>query len=168
MAKYIPLRIDHKKYKAIRNNVFAIVDDQDYQMLLDMGNWRLSNAGYAEIVVNRKDKNCSILMHRVLMEAKKGHNIDHIDGNPLNNQKSNLRYATTAQNSWNRKGVQNSTSKYKGVSWAKQFNKWYACIKKNGKSKNLGYYASEIEAAKVYDKEAKSLFGDYARLNINL
>lgn len=167
MGKHILLKINHRKYKKLKDNVFAIVDNEDYERIIKIGNWRLGNPGYAEISTSVNGKAVSILMHREIMKAKKGKNIDHIDGNPLNNQKSNLRYATMAQNAWNRKGIDNSSSKYKGVSWAKTVNKWYACIKKHGKNKNLGLYDNEIDAAKAYDAAAILLYKEYARLNIN-
>ena len=104
-------------------------------------------------------------MHRVINDTPKILGTDHIDGNPLNNQKSNLRNATKSQNGMNRKSNRNSSSKYKGISWNKQNKKWRGEIQKNKKRYGLGYFKSEIEAARAYNKKALELFGEYARLN---
>ena len=87
--------------------------------------------------------------------------IDHEDTDPLNNQRTNLRVATQAQNNANRRKHTNSTSEYKGVSWNSEKHKWVVYVQ----SSNLGYFDSEIEAALAYDKEAKKRFGEFAYLN---
>ena len=91
--------------------------------------------------------------------------VDHINGNPLDNRKSNLRICTNAENQRNRGVNKNNTSGYKGVCWAKQNKKWKARIKHNGKLIHLGYYKDKEEAARAYDKKAKELHGEYAYLN---
>lgn len=87
--------------------------------------------------------------------------IDHEDRNPLNNQRSNLRVATKAQNNANKRKHKNSTSVYKGVSWNSEKHKWVVYVQ----SKNLGYFESELDAALAYDLEAKKRFGVFAVLN---
>ena len=73
--------------------------------------------------------------------------IDHIDGNSLNNRIENLRAATHKQNCENRKGAQkNSKTGVKGVSWAKKAKKWEAQIQHNGTKKHLGYYETKEDA----------------------
>jgi len=95
-----------------------------------------------------------------------GHELDHINGDKLDNRLYNLRPATTAQNQHNRKlNRKVGTSRYKGVSWYKPTGKWRARIQHNGKEIYLGYFADEIEATKAYDKAARQLFGEYARCN---
>ena len=69
------------------------------------------------------------------------------------------------QNNANSKKQKNTSSDYKGVGWNKKANKWRAKIQIDSKSKHLGYFDSEIEAAKQYDKKAKEHFGEYAKLN---
>jgi hypothetical protein len=102
-------------------------------------------------------------MHQLILRTKY---IDHIDGNGLNNTRGNLRIATTKQNTWNRKKRTIPTSsKYKGVSVIKGRDRWQCRIYANGTRFFLGYFASEIEAARAYDKKAIELFGEFARLN---
>ena len=90
--------------------------------------------------------------------------VDHIDRNPLNNHRINLRICTKAQNQQNCKG-RGGTSKYKGVCWEKRRKKWRATIKNNGKQVHIGEFCDEKEAAKAYNKKALEFFGEFSRLN---
>ena len=105
------------------------------------------------------------LMHREIMDAAPGEEIDHIDGNGLNNQKSNLRTATRSQIVAKARPRRDKTSKYKGVSFVNQIKKWRSSIQKEGKRYYLGDYVDEDEAAKAYNKKACELFGSFARIN---
>jgi hypothetical protein len=92
--------------------------------------------------------------------------VDHKDRIMVNDRIQNLRAATSCENMRNRNANRNSTSKYVGVHWQKSRSKWCAQIRIHGKSKNLGLFSDEIEAAKVRDKAAKELFGEFAKINI--
>jgi len=113
----------------------------------------------------RADGNTKTSMHREIMNAPKGLDVDHIDGNGLNNRKSNLRLCTHAENVHNSRPMRNGSSKYKGVCWHKTYKKWYSSIGKTGKRFYLGRFDNEIDAALAYDKKAKELFGEFAYLN---
>jgi hypothetical protein len=105
-------------------------------------------------------------MHQMLLEAPEGMIIDHINHEGMDNRKSNLRAATYSQNRCNSKkwsGVY--SSKYKGVSWHKGSRKWTAQIGFQKKRVHLGYFGSEVEAAKAYDRAAKKHHGEFACLN---
>lgn len=108
------------------------------------------------------------LAHRVIWAMQTGQwpesRLDHIDRNRLNNKFQNLRTATAYQNSTNKTSKVNSSSKYLGVSWHRDRQKWAASIRSNG-SNYLGIFSSEIEAAKAYDAAAKRLHGEFASLN---
>ena len=91
--------------------------------------------------------------------------VDHIDGDAMNNNVYNLRYATKPQNAVNRGLAKNNTSGYKGVSFYKQSKKWESYIGYKGKKIRLGLFDCKIEAAKAYDKKAYELYGEFAWLN---
>jgi hypothetical protein len=91
--------------------------------------------------------------------------IDHVDRNPLNNQKINLRFADRQENNRNRNKVEGCSSGYKGVNWVKSRRKWVAKIYHNGTQYHLGYFKIEKDAALIYDLKAKELFGEFASLN---
>lgn len=151
----------------LTQNKFAIVDDEDYERL-NQHNWYAmkSRNGYraARMVGGRKNRFVQYL-HREIMGLKKGDKkqVDHYDLNELNNQKNNLRIATNQQNSYNTKA--RGRSKYKGVVWRKRIRKWIVRITCSGKTKWLGAFVKEIDAAKAYDVAAKELFGDFANCN---
>ncbi len=114
------------------------------------------------------------LMHRVVVEHMHGQippmfQLDHADGNRLNNTRENLRLCTSAENMANiPRDKYKGSSKYKGVAWDKRPNRskpWKAQISINDKTRHLGVYATEEEAAKAYDKAAKKLRGEFAWLN---
>lgn len=150
-----------KKIKLTQGK-YAIVDDEDYENL-NQYNWCF-NAGYAvrSNYVNGKQIGL-LMMHREIMKTPKNMSTDHINHNKLDNRKSNLRIVTQAQNSYNRLGKKKGTSKYKGVSWHKDYKKWSVVFDK----KWVGSFSDEVEAAKAYDKAAKEKFGEYALLNFS-
>ena len=91
--------------------------------------------------------------------------IDHINNQRDDNRIENLRDVIQSQNSMNATIQSGRTSQYKGVSWHKKTNKWRTQITINGKCKHLGYFVSEEEAARAYDRAALELYGIYANLN---
>ena len=155
----------------------AIVDYEDWLYLKDF-KWRASSINktnktiYAirEIGSKKLGNRTTESKHRVVMKVNKGQQVDHIDGNGLNNTKENLRIATSSQNCSNVKKYffrngKKVTSKYKGVNFHKRMKKWQASIRYNKKLIHLGTFDDEIEAAKAYDKKAKELFKEFAILN---
>jgi hypothetical protein len=149
--KQIPLNGKHGKGK------FALVDDEDYEELMKY-KWRVNSVGYAV-------RGYSISMHRLIMNCDKGLLVDHINHEPLDNQKRNLRICTTSQNGMNRVPKKGGTSKYKSVYFNKAAKKWRASIMINGKSIHLGTFNTELEAAQAYNAKAKELFGEFAHIN---
>jgi hypothetical protein len=87
---------------------------------------------------------------------------DHSDGDGLNNQRSNLRPATTAQNNYNQSPQAGTSSRFKGVTWHKKRRKWQASIKVNGKFHYLGLFSDEEKAARAYADAAIAIQGSYA------
>ncbi len=146
---------------------FALVDDEDFE-LISQYNWYANKRDatfYAATSIKKGGKWTTLQMHRLVMDAQKGQEIDHRNGNGLYNCRTNLRFCTRSQNNQNRKPQGNGSSKYKGVSWCKSSNEWKAEIKSNYKCIWLGRFKNEIDAAKCYDKKAKELFGEFARTN---
>jgi hypothetical protein len=149
---------------------FAIVDPENFEEL-NAHKWYAAgcnNNFYAVRYAGRTNgKKKFISMHRQIMGGTPpGFIVDHKDGDGLNNRKENLRIATSAQNNCNcRKTFKKTTSKYKGVCYNKQRNKYRADIGHNSHRKFLGHFDNEIDAAKAYDEAAKRLHGDFAKLN---
>ena len=118
-----------------------------------------------------------VTMAGIILDAPSNMIPDHIDGDPLNNCRSNLRLATPAENARNVSGLTTfkgkpTTSKHKGVSIIKHDKKPYgpyyyirAFIGVNGKTKHLGYFKTEEEAAICFDNAARLHHGRFARLN---
>lgn len=143
----------------------AVVDDADAP-LVTRYRWHLHTEGYAEgaIPTGRRGAR-SVLMHRLIMGVPIGVQVDHRDGNRLNNQRGNLRVCGNAQNAKNRRGVANRTSRFKGVHFDQQTGKWRALIMVNRRTVSCGRHRSEEDAARAYDEAAKRLHGEFARLN---
>lgn len=151
----------NRKFKNVTNGYVVLVDDEDFEWL-NKTRWNIFTkkyTSYASGTVNKKH----VLMHRIIMMAEKGQEVDHIDGNGLNNQKSNLRVCTHQQNMTNRKTKNNK--KYLGTHYYR--NKyWFSSLTHNNKSIYLGLFKTEEEAALAYNKKAIELHGEFARLNI--
>jgi hypothetical protein len=138
----------------------TIVDDEDLARLSDL-TWTLHNKGYAKAIVDRQ----TILMHRFIMQPVTGQDVDHINGNKLDNRRSNLRLCTRSENLMNRGGEVGSSSHFKGVCRHASRPGWMARITVNGKSIYLGYFKTEEDAAHAYNSAARIYHGEFARLN---
>jgi len=150
---------------------FALVDDADFEAV-NQFKWcaykKRGNRFYAARGVPRRDaepgKRTSQYLHQFLFPDAK--EIDHRDGDGLNNQRNNLRPVTHQQNLQayqNRRKEGHSI--FRGVTISKHFPKWRAQIRFNKKTIFIGYFDSETEAAKAYDTAARKFFGDFASPN---
>lgn len=141
---------------------FAEVDDLDYEYLSRM-KWhtvRHKNTFYAKKWFGRKQ----IYLHRLILGINNPSIlVDHKDFNGLNCQRSNLRRATSSQNSSNRRG--RGTSKFLGVCWDNSNKKWKASIRIDKKSKHLGLFINQEHAALAYNKMATRIYREFANLN---
>ncbi|OPY45858.1 MAG: AP2 domain protein [Methanosaeta sp. PtaU1.Bin028] len=136
----------------------AIVDSINHEWL-DQWNWyahhvRRTDKWYARRNSNFDGARRPILMHRAIFEHLgvdiDGFDIDHINGNGLDNRLENLRLVTRAENAYNRRKSPGRTSQYKGVYFDSDRGKWRASIKVNGRTIQLGRYETEEEAAIAY------------------
>jgi hypothetical protein len=147
---------------------WTILDEEDYYRLRHF-KWVLYGGGHnwyaARLKVTGPYKTRTISMHREIMNAPKGKLVDHRNCESLDNRRSNLRFATRAENVRNRRKQKNTTSQFIGVSFYKPTNNWESRIQHGDKRIRLGRFDSEIDAAKAYDEAAKRLFGEFARLN---
>lgn len=110
-----------------------------------------------------------LYLHRLIVGAGREEEVDHVDGDTLNNCRGNLRKCSRQQNAsaflTKQSGV---TSRFRGVYWAADRNKWRAQIEVSGHRKSLGAFISEEEAARAYDAAASEHFGEFASPNFNI
>lgn len=142
----------------------ALVDDEDYEQLA-RHSWSFDGRGYAVRGVWVAGRVKKVRMHRQILSAAEGVEVDHVNGNGLDNRRSNLRLCEHHQNARNVRPRQGCTSQYKGVYWHRQSGKWRARLRFGGKHISLGLYVSEQDAARAYDAAARQHFGAFARTN---
>lgn len=150
----------------------AIIDKIDSE--LEAYNWTIQKKPRTVYVkrhvtlYNSNKKQDVIQLHREVMERKlerkleRHEDVDHIDGNGLNNRRDNLRLANRSQNGANRKIGKNNSSGVKGVYWYKPRNCWRARIGVNGKEISLGHFKNIDDAKQAYKEAALLYFGEYA------
>lgn len=147
------------------NKGIALIDNEDFESVNEF-RWHINDSGYAISSAPFKGKNRNIRMHRLILGAKVGKYTDHINGNKLDNRRSNLRVCTNAQNMRNIPPKKQNSSGFKGVTWQVDILRWRAQIKVDYKNKYLGVFKVKEEAAKAYNKAAREYFGEFAWLNI--
>jgi len=159
-SKLIPLIYNKEKDKTY----FSIIDSEDYEEISKY-RWHLHKQFKFQKCIrmsaHTRIKNKTIYMHRMILKPPFDRLVDHKDRNGLNNKRNNIRICTYAQNSQNRKKPNNNTTGYKGLSYVSKKSGYKVEVG----GKDIGYSTNKIEAAKMYDKAAKELFGEFARLN---
>jgi hypothetical protein len=144
----------------------AIVDACDAH-LVSGRSWSANAYGYAR----RGDHGHDVLMHREIAIHRIGAppspkaEVDHINGDKLDNRAANLRWATKLENSKNVRRHADNSSGYKGIWLHRPNGKWAARIEVDRKAVNLGYFESPEDAAAAYDGAARHLHGEFASLN---
>lgn len=156
-----------KKIKLTQNQ-FSLVDDEDFDFL-SKNKWQAARTKrgdtfYAGRTFWLKGKKTKIFIHQVVMNPPKGYVVDHINGNKLDNRKSNLRVCTNSENLKNQGLRSTNTSGYKGVFFLKRERKWRATIKCNYKQYYLGEFLDKEEARQAYIKACHKYHGKYANI----
>lgn len=148
----------------LTNGMFTIVDNEDYDKLVN-SNWYYSN-GYAKKSVKNEStgKWRYIYLHRLITDVPRKIQIDHINGNRLDNRRENLRFCTNAENGKNRKISKNNTSKFKGVFFYKKGNSWRSMIRVDGRRIFLGDFGSAEAAYEAYCKASSEFHKNFGRI----
>jgi HNH endonuclease len=141
---------------------FATIDDADYNRLI-LFRWNLKGGRYAVRYRKKADGGGGVLMHREIIGTDKGKDVDHVDGDGLNNQRENLRECTTSQNLMNRhRPSGHGSSGFLGVHWRARAGQWRAVATKEGRMYFFGSSKSKEEAAILRAHGAVHLFGEFA------
>jgi len=168
-----PTAQDYREIPLTRGYV-ALVDAEDYEWLTRDYKWcvcfsRRKNTEPSPRAYSRirgSGRACSsklILMHRLITNAPRGLDVDHIDHNGLNNRRNNLRICSRSENNWNQS--LDEQTKSKGVYWDWQRGKWRAYISQFNKRYELGRFEDKTDALRAYDLAAIRLFGEFSFTN---
>lgn len=158
------IEIQSRKYGAIK----AVIDAEDVPMI-EKYRWSVGgkDCRYLKTYIGYdKGKMVQIYLHRLIMKDPPGH-IDHINGNPLDNRKSNLRVVTAKQNMRNKNITSRSKTGLKGV-FSLPNGRFRAAIGVNGKTYQIGVFDTPLEAARAYDERARGVHGEFAKTNEQL
>jgi len=144
----------------------ALVDAADFESVMAAGHW-YANPGrytfYARRQLTRPNgTQRGLSLHRFLTGWPM---VDHINGDGLDNRRSNLRPASIATNNRNARLRRDNTSGFKGVAWDRKGSSWRAYIRLDGRRHHLGFFATAKDAAFAYDRAAIDLHGEFGRLN---
>lgn len=146
----------------------AIIDEDDFE-IVSQHKWHAGTDGwnwYAQTNIPREGGGQrTIKMHRLLLGLTDPKiQVDHRDGDGLNNRRENIRACTASENQWNTGAQINNSSGFKGVNWDKQCRKWKAAIWVNGKRKHLGLHDTPEAAYAAYCADALELHGEFHNL----
>lgn len=168
----IPLKNRKKEIVA-----YTVIDDADYDLVKNISWSRIITMGkypYAFGNIKVRGKWKGIKLHRLLLKPKPNELVDHKNGDGLDNRRSNLRVCNKAQNGQNSKRPSNNTTGFKGIIFVKSRadcgtpcseRPWMAQIGHENKHITIGYFKTAKLAAQAYDKKAKELHGEFAKLN---
>lgn len=160
-----PPAVENSRWVPLTKSLFALIDEDDFDRV-DKWYWSsLKREPYSPYAF-RKVSNSVVYLHRFIMNAPAGTDVDHRNGNGLDCRKTNLRICSHSQNQCNYRKTRSITSSiFKGVTWDKSRGLWAASIKKDRICSYLGRFTDEEDAARAYDRAAQELFGEFARLN---
>ena len=139
----------------------ALVDDEDFEYLLQ---WKwCASTSKGKAYAGRNPKSGYVRMHRLIMKAPHDKQVDHINGNTLDNQKHNLRLCTQQENNFNHRKYSNNYSQYSGVYYQKANKKWKAYIYVDQKQIYLGLYGKMDDAIRARENAEQTYFKEFRR-----
>lgn len=147
-------------YKA--KGIWVKVDFEDLEKISKI-KWKYQPSTDSYNQVNASLNKTTVLMSRYLLKADKNQYVDHVNGDPTDNRKENIRFCTLSQNSQNRKSL--IGRKYKGIYFCKSRKNWVAQISIDGKTRNIGRFKTDKQAAIAYNEMAIKHHGEFARIN---
>lgn len=161
----LPQIIDGVGYLLTNKGNVAIFDEVDFELVRRQQFWS-ENRGYPCFTSYKNWRRPKTMkLHQLLNPSWRI--TDHVDGDRMNNLRSNLRECTVAENNANSPARRGSTSRFKGVSMDSSRGKWISSIQVSGRTKHLGRFRDEASAAIAYDRAAIQAYGKYARLNFS-
>ena len=152
-------------YVPLTRGYEAIIDAADVPSV-DQWNWQATQQQHTIYAVRTERSGTSkrtVRMHRALMGDPIGFEVDHVDGNGLDNRRSNLRQATPSQNQFNQRLSSANSSGFKGVTWCRKGRRWKARIKVKNVLKHLGTFTSPEAAHAAYCAASERFHGDFGR-----
>lgn len=150
---YVPLT---RGYEAVIDAAdVPLVEGYAWKALVD------TRRVYATTEVGGRKAKKSLRMHRVIMDAPSGVDVDHIDHNGINNRRSNMRFCTRSENLQNQRKRLDNTSGFKGVHYYKRTGRWRAYIMRDSKERHLGYFDTPEQAYAAYCRASEYLHGEY-------
>lgn len=167
MSAIVRIPLHSRKFPGL----FALVDECDAELVAPF-RWNVMpsrSTFYAAVMKNtsRRTGRTTITtrMHRLILNAPVGTQVDHIDGNGLNNTRANLRLCSQADNLMNKARYANNPTGFTGVTIYKPNGKFIGTIRIRSKAIHLGYFDTAVEAALAFDEAARRYRGSFARLN---
>ncbi len=145
----------------LSRGAIALVDDIDYEAVVAAGPWHALPSGQTSYAGHARTANGTVRMHNLITGWPY---VDHINGDGLDNRRSNLRAASHALNMANQRPSKSNTSGFKGVTRKRN---WVAQIRVGGHQRHIGTFHTAEEAARAYDREAVAAWGEFARLNFS-
>lgn len=154
---------------ALTQGQVTVFDDVDAPIVLAHRWWATKSSATGQFYAATKLQSPSgrwriVQMQRLLMGEPPKMDVDHVNGDTLDNHRGNLRVATRSQNKANNRGYRTNTTGYKGV--YRRGDRWCAQLRYEGEALWLGAHATPEAAARAYDAKARELFGAFASLNL--
>lgn len=145
----------------LTKNKFALIDDEDFERV-SQRKWSCGSKGHGPQTAGPGAY--PIAMHKFILEDYSSQLYDHINRNPYDNRRCNLRKATKSQNSMNRGLPKHNKSGYKNIHWYKSRNQWRVYLTVNGNWKSIGYFNDLNDAILARDKALREYHGEFACL----